>query len=104
MKLNNFLHNNYYAPLKIKNRILDSFFTSSILFGCEMLPFTETTINAIDSIQAGVAKFALNLTCSTPNYCAQSELGLKPFRQVQVIMLQRLLSLSWELQGCQSGT
>ena len=54
----------------------------AILFGCEMIPFSDETITAIERIQAGVAKFALGLPCGAPNICAQSELGFKPFRQV----------------------
>ena len=52
----------------------------AILSGCEVIPFTETTIQAIERIQSSLAKFVLGLPLSAPNVCAQSELGLKPFR------------------------
>ena len=54
----------------------------AILVGSEMIPFCETRINEIERVQAQVAKFALGISTSCPNICAQSELGLKPFRQL----------------------
>ena len=35
----------------------------------------------IERIQSSLAKFALGVSSNAPNLCAQSELGLKPFRQ-----------------------
>ena len=54
----------------------------AILTGCEMIPFCETRISEIERIQAQIAKFALGVPSSCPNICAQTELGLKPFRQL----------------------
>ena len=54
----------------------------SILNGCEMIPFCETRIDEIERIQAQISKFALGLSLTSPNICAQTELGLKPFRQL----------------------
>ena len=54
----------------------------AILTGCEMIPFTETTVAAVERIQAQVAKFILGVPVSTANICAQTELGLKSFRQL----------------------
>ena len=54
----------------------------AILTGCEMIPFCETRISEIERIQSQVAKFALGVPGSCPNICAQTELGLKPFRQL----------------------
>ena len=53
----------------------------AILNGCEVIPFSETHILEIERIQSQVAKFALGLPQSSPNVCAQTELGWKPFRQ-----------------------
>ena len=53
----------------------------AILNGCEMIPFCDTRIEEIERIQAQVAKFALGVSVSTPNICAQTELGMKTFRQ-----------------------
>ena len=53
----------------------------AVLNGCEVIPFSETHIIEIDRIQSQVAKFALGLPSSSPNFCAQSELGWKTFRQ-----------------------
>ena len=52
----------------------------SILFGCESIIFTQTTIAAIESVQAQVAKRLLGLPSNTANVCAQTELGIIPFR------------------------
>ena len=69
----------------------------SILFGTEMVPFSETTILEIERTQNQVAKYALGVPISTAGVCAQIELGLKPFRQVlyehQLKYYARLLQL-----------
>ena len=69
----------------------------SMLTGCEVIPFTETTIQAIERVQAQLSKTILGLPQSAPNICAQSELGLKPFRMIlwkhQLGFYQRVLSL-----------
>ena len=54
----------------------------SILSGCEVIPFTEETIEGIERLQAQLAKRVLDLPESCPNICAQTELGMKPFRLV----------------------
>ena len=54
----------------------------SMLSGCEVIPFSDVTIDAIERIQSQLAKHALGLPQSTPNLCAQTELGLKPFRML----------------------
>ena len=53
----------------------------SILFGCEMIPFSESAISEIERVQCQVAKYALGVPLSTAGTCAQTELGMKPFRQ-----------------------
>ena len=69
----------------------------AILSGCEVIPFSEQTIEAIECIQAKLAKAVLCLPASTPNICAQTELGLKPFRlllwQHQLSFYLRALTL-----------
>ena len=54
----------------------------AILTGCEMITFCESRISEIERIQVQIAKFALGVPSSCPNVCAQTELGLKPFRQL----------------------
>ena len=54
----------------------------AILYGCEMVPFSEKTIEAIESIQSQVAKFILGVPVSTANVYAQTELGLKSLRHL----------------------
>ena len=70
----------------------------SILHGTEMVPFTESTILALERTQNQVAKYALGLPISAPGVCAQIELGLKPFRQLlyehQLKFYARVLQLS----------
>ena len=53
----------------------------AILNGCDMIPFCDTRIEDIERIQSQVAKFALGVSRSTSNVCAQTELGMKTFRQ-----------------------
>ena len=52
----------------------------SILFGCETILFTESTILAIEKVQSDVTKRLLGLPSNTANICAQTELGIIPFR------------------------
>ena len=70
----------------------------AILAGCEVIPFSETKIQEIERIQAQVSKLALGVPIGFPNVCAQSELGLKPFKQVlyerQLKFFFRLLFLN----------
>ena len=69
----------------------------SMLTGCEVIPFTESTIEAIERVQAQLSKSVLGLPQSAPNVCAQTELGLKPFRLLlwrqQLGFYQRVLRL-----------
>ena len=54
----------------------------AILNGTDVIPFCETRILEIERVQSQVAKFALGLPQSSPNFCAQTELGWKSFRQL----------------------
>ena len=71
---------------------------SSILSGCEVIQFTESNINIIERIQSQVAKIALSVPQNTSNVCAQTEMGMKPFRmrlyELQLSYYTRLLNLS----------
>ena len=53
----------------------------AILNGCDMIPFCDSRIDEIERIQSQVAKYALGLSKTSPNICAQTELGMKTFRQ-----------------------
>ena len=53
----------------------------SILYGCEMIPFSESAIMDIERIQCQIAKYALCLPLTAANVSAQVDLGIKPFRQ-----------------------
>lgn len=52
----------------------------SILFGCEAIIFKECTIETLESIQSKIAKNLLGVPANTVNICAQTELGMFPFR------------------------
>ena len=54
----------------------------AMLSGCEVIPFSEQTIESIERVQSQLAKQLLGLPQHAPNVCAQIELGLKPFRMV----------------------
>ena len=58
-----------------------NFAIPAILTGCDMIPFCESRIDEIERIQSKVAKFALGVPVSCANVCAQTELGMKSFRQ-----------------------
>ena len=58
----------------------------SILFGCEMIPFTDTPINNIERIQSQIAKYALGLPSPIANICAQTELGFLSLRIISLIV------------------
>ena len=69
----------------------------TMLSGCEVIPFSDATIESVERIQSQLAKHALGLTQSTANFCAQTELGLKTFRhllyQHQLGFFLRMMSL-----------
>ena len=69
----------------------------SILFGCESILFTETTVLSIERVQAQVTKRLLGLPSNTANICTQTELGIIPFRlalyQAQLSFYFRVLDL-----------
>ena len=78
----------------------------AILAGCEMIPFTDTKLQEIERLQSQVAKFALGVASTFPNVSCQSELGLKPFKQLlyerQIKFFFRLLFLPcdrWSHKG-----
>ena len=52
----------------------------SILFGCESIIFTESTILGLEKVQSEIAKNILGLSVNTVNVAAQTELGILPFR------------------------
>ena len=52
----------------------------AILYGCESILFKETHIVELERIQSQVAKNILGVPSSTANICAQTELGIVPFR------------------------
>ena len=69
----------------------------SILFGTESIVFKECNILAIEAVQSKVAKSILGVPANTVGLCAQTELGLFPFRTLlykkQLAFYFRVLSL-----------
>ena len=68
----------------------------SVLFGCEVVPFSQHVIEEINRHQSAVGKFTLGLPSSAPNISSTSILGVKPFKEViyysQFKYLVRLLN------------
>ena len=52
----------------------------SILYGFESIVFSETTILGLERTQSEIAKHILGLSTNTVNVCAQTELGIIPYR------------------------
>ena len=52
----------------------------SILYACDSILFTESTILGLEKIQSDIAKIILGLSVNTVNIAAQTELGILPFR------------------------
>ena len=72
----------------------------SMLSGCEVIPFSEATIQSVERLQSQLAKNALGVPQSTPNICAQTELGLKPFR---MLLYQHQLSFYVRVMNLPQG-
>ena len=66
----------------------ESIAVPTILYGCETVPFCETKLAELETIESQVAKRILGVYKNTHNVCAQSELGIKPIRMV--IFLRQL--------------
>ena len=52
----------------------------SILFGCESMIFTESSILGLEKVQSEITKNILGLSVNNVNVAAQTELGIIPFR------------------------
>ena len=63
----------------------------AILYGTEILPLTQCTINAIERCQSSVGKFILQLPRNSTNVVANLDAGLRP---IWSIIAERFLSYS----------
>ena len=67
----------------------------SILYGCEIVPFSASAIDEIERHQSSVGKFTLGLPPCAPNISATSILGIPTFKELlystQLKYLARLL-------------
>lgn len=54
----------------------------SILYACEVVPFSQTVIKEIERHQSAVGKFNLGLPSNAPNISTTTILGVKPFKEV----------------------
>ena len=50
----------------------------SILYGCDVLPLTQSTIDVVEKCQAAVGKFILQIPRSSANVSVHIDAGLKP--------------------------
>ena len=67
----------------------------SVLYGCEVIPFSKGTIEGIERCQSNVGKFTLGLPKNAPNFSTTTLLGVKTFKELlysaQLRYLARLL-------------
>ena len=54
----------------------------SILYGCELVPFSKTVIKEIERHQSAVGKFNLGLPPNAPNISTTTILGVRPFKEL----------------------
>ena len=54
----------------------------TILYWCESIPFTESTLDALDCHQATIGKYALGLPVSTLNAAVRAIFGLQSVREI----------------------
>lgn len=54
----------------------------SILYGCEIIPISKTTIQEIERCQSLVGKFILQIKKSSANVCSNIDAGLKPIGHI----------------------
>ena len=68
----------------------------SILYGCEVVPFSASAIDEIERHQSSIGKFTLGLPPCAPNISSTTILGVAPFRELlysmQLKYLARLLN------------
>ena len=53
----------------------------SILYGCEIVPFSSSAISKIERHQSAVGKFSMGLPVSAPNISTTAILGVAPFKE-----------------------
>ena len=53
----------------------------TILYACEVVPFSQTVIKEIERHQSAVGKFNLGLPSNAPNISTTTILGIKPFKE-----------------------
>ena len=54
----------------------------SILYGCEVIPFSKSAIQDIERHQSAVGKYNLGLPVNAPNISTTTILGVKPFKEL----------------------
>ena len=66
----------------------------SILYGCEVVPFSQTAIDDIDRFQSALGKFTLGLPPCAPNISSSIVLGIPTFKeQLYLAQLRYLVRL-----------
>ena len=54
----------------------------SILYACDSIPFSDSSILSINRVQSQLAKAVLGVPISAPNFVAQTEMGFRDFAHV----------------------
>ena len=68
----------------------------SILYGCEVLPLTQCTINEVEKCQAAVGKLILQIPRSSANVSVHIDAGLKP---VWAVVAEKVLLYSHSIMS-----
>ena len=66
----------------------------AILYGAEIIPLTQTTINEVERCQCLVGKFILQLPRNSSNVCANIDAGLKP---VWAIIAEKVIKYAYNI-------
>ena len=75
----------------------------SILYGADVLPVTQETIDQIDDVQHIVAKVLLRIPKSSVNLAALVELGMKPFHlRILEVKLRFYIKVTKHLNNCKT--
>ena len=84
VKANNYLHSvlSLVRSGPDRSQLAYSLWTQcaipSILYGCEILPFTQATLDEIERVQTIVGKFILQIPRNSTNVCTNIDGGLRP--------------------------
>lgn len=97
LKLRNFISKNYFAPLHIKYKVMNSCVNSCLLYACET--WGNCSLNKIDIIHRSCIKILLGIRQSTSNNIVYLESGTVPIHcQIYYLQLKYWLKISSYIQ------